>query len=129
MKQVVCAVIMDGARILLARRAKGEHLAGHWELPGGKVEAGESLVDALTRELMEELGVGARVGAELTRSVHHYDRGSIELIALATHLDGEITHLTVHDAVQWYAADELADLPIAPADIPLLDVILARAGG
>ncbi|MCC5870818.1 MAG: (deoxy)nucleoside triphosphate pyrophosphohydrolase [Gammaproteobacteria bacterium] len=127
MKQVVCAVVMDGAQILLARRAEGEHLAGLWELPGGKVEPGESLADALTRELMEELGVGARVGAELTRSIHHYERGSIELIALATQLDGGITRLSVHDAVQWYSADELAGLPIAPADIPLLDVILAGA--
>lgn len=125
MKQVVCAVVTNGERILLARRAAGEHLAGSWELPGGKVEAGETLAQALTRELMEELGVRARVAAELGRSVHHYERGSIELIALATELDGEITELSVHDAVQWYAADELAALAIAPADIPLLELILA----
>ncbi len=125
MKQVVCAVAMRGHRILLARRAPGEHLAGHWELPGGKVEPGESLAAALTREMQEELGVTAQVGAEIARSVHHYERGCIELIALATAFDGEIAHLTVHDAVQWYAAAGLADLAIAPADIPLLDVILA----
>lgn len=128
MKQVVCAVILAGERILLARRAPGEHLAGHWELPGGKVEADETLALALTRELLEELGVKARVGSELGRSVHHYERGSIELIALATELDGEITELTVHDAVQWCSADDLAGLAIAPADIPLLEVILATAG-
>lgn len=127
MKQVVCAVIRDGDRVLLARRAAGEDLAGHWELPGGKVETGETLPMALTRELAEELGVTARVGTELGRSVHHYERGSIELIALATQLDGDITELTVHDAVQWCAAAELDGLAIAPADIPLLEVILATA--
>lgn len=129
MKQVVCAVIMDRVRILLARRAAGEHLAGYWELPGGKVETNETLAEALVRELLEELGVNARVGAELARSVHHYDRGSIELIALATELDGDITELTVHDAVRWCSADELDALAIAPADIPLLEVILAGARG
>jgi len=127
MKQVVCAVILTGERILLARRAPGEHLAGHWELPGGKVEVDETLAEALIRELLEELGVGARVGTELARSVHHYERGSIELIALATELDGDITELTVHDAVQWCSADEFDALAIAPADIPLLEVILAGA--
>lgn len=127
MKQVVCAVIRDGARILLARRAAGEHLAGYWELPGGKVEADESLAEALARELLEELGVSARVGTELARSVYHYERGSIELIALAAELRGEISALTVHDAVQWCSADELDGLDIAPADIPLLEVILARS--
>lgn len=127
MKQVVCAVIRDGERILLARRAPGEHLAGHWELPGGKVETDETLALALARELLEELGVDARVGKELARSVHHYERGSIELIALATELDDEITALTVHDALQWCSADELHALTIAPADIPLLEVILAAA--
>lgn len=125
MKQVVCAAIIEDGQILLARRGPGEHLAGHWELPGGKVEADETLAQALARELREELGVMARVGAELARSVHHYARGSIELIALDTDLDGEITQLTVHDAVQWCSATDLAELPIAPADIPLLDAILS----
>ncbi len=129
MKQVVCAAIIKEGRILLARRGPGEHLAGHWELPGGKVEAGESLANALTRELLEELGVKAQVGTELARSIHHYERGSIELIALATDLEGGTTHLTVHDALQWFPADGLTRLTLAPADIPLLDVILAGARG
>ncbi|MCC5888514.1 MAG: (deoxy)nucleoside triphosphate pyrophosphohydrolase [Gammaproteobacteria bacterium] len=125
MKQVVCAAFLRNGKILLARRAPGEHLAGFWELPGGKVEADETLAQALSRELLEELGVKARVGAELTRSIYHYERGSVELIALTTEFDGEVGHLSVHDAVQWCSRGALANLPIAPADIPLLDSILA----
>ena len=120
-KQVVCAVIRDtDGRILLARRAPGQHLEGHWELPGGKVELGESLEAALQRELLEELGLVVSVGKELARTVFHYDRGSIELIALQTLASGDVTHMTVHDAVQWFSMDETRAIPLAPADIPLL---------
>ena len=125
-KQVVCAVLRraDG-RILLARRAPGQHLEGHWELPGGKVELGESLESALQRELFEELGLVVSVGKELARTVYHYDRGSIELIALATTASGEVTHMTVHDTVDWVTPHKTANLPLAPADIPLLEAAWA----
>ncbi|AGA34923.1 Putative 7,8-Dihydro-8-oxoguanine-triphosphatase [Thioalkalivibrio nitratireducens DSM 14787] len=120
-KQVVCAVIRDtDGRILLARRAPGQHLEGHWELPGGKVEPGESLESALQRELLEELGLVVTVGEELARTEYDYDRGSIELIALQTLASGDITHMTVHDAFDWFAPDETKAIAIAPADIPLL---------
>ena len=125
MKQVVCAVIENPrGQILLARRAPGQHLEGLWELPGGKVETGEALGDALQRELHEELGLISEVGKELARSVHHYERGAIELIALAATVNGEASKLVVHDAVAWVGADEWSGLPVAPADIPLLASIL-----
>lgn len=124
MKQVVCAVFRRNGKVLLARRAAGEHLEGHWELPGGKVEDGETFAAALRRELHEELGLTAEIGAEIARSVHHYERGSIELIALAAQTGEVPGALQVHDAVAWFAASELPGIVIAPADVPLLERIL-----
>jgi 8-oxo-dGTP diphosphatase len=125
-KQVVCAVIENPrGQVLLARRAPGQHLEGLWELPGGKVETGETLVHALQRELREELGLISEVGDELARSVHHYERGAIELIALSATVSGEVAKLVVHDAVAWVRSDEWSVLPVAPADIPLLKSILS----
>jgi 8-oxo-dGTP diphosphatase len=124
MKQVVCAVITRASgHVLLARRAAGQHLEGMWELPGGKVEPGESLATALERELEEELGLLAAAGDEIARTVYHYDRGSIELIALATRVANEISKMTVHDRVDWFAPGDMSELAIAPADMPLLDAI------
>src|SRR5213078_1610252 len=65
---VVGAAIVRGGEVLCARRSAPAHVAGKWEFPGGKVEAGESDVEAVVRECREELGVevevGARVGAD-----------------------------------------------------------------
>ena len=60
---VVAGAVLDRDRLLLAQRRYPPDLAGLWELPGGKVEAGESPADALRRELREELGVTIAVGA------------------------------------------------------------------
>jgi 8-oxo-dGTP diphosphatase len=124
MKQVVCAVILNPEQsLLLARRAPGQHLEGYWELPGGKVEAGESLASALERELEEELGFKAAVGEEMARTIYHYDSGSIELIALSTTITNEISRMMVHDSVAWFNQSETVLLTVAPADIPLLEKI------
>ena len=70
---VVAGVLRDAlGRVLLARRTEGRDLAGLWEFPGGKVEPGEAPEAALVRELREELGVEACVGAALMRVPQQY---------------------------------------------------------
>ena len=66
----VGVLIDDAGRVLIARRAAEAHQGGLWEFPGGKVNIGESVTDALTRELQEELGVIVGV-SEPTMKIHH----------------------------------------------------------
>lgn len=65
--EVVCAIILRDHEILLCQRAPGQHLAGSWEFPGGKVEEGEEAATALQREIREELDCTVEVGEALPR--------------------------------------------------------------
>jgi 8-oxo-dGTP diphosphatase len=69
---VVAAVIERGGRLLICQRRRGGAFPLKWEFPGGKMRAGETPWEALTRELREELGVAARIGRELFRVRHSY---------------------------------------------------------
>lgn len=119
MKQVTAAVIIEEGRLLITRRPPGDPLAGLWELPGGKIEPGESSQECLARELTEELAMSVTVGAELARTIYHYDHGSFEMLALeVTRHSGFV--LRVHDEFAWVPLSEIADYPLAPADVELV---------
>jgi 8-oxo-dGTP diphosphatase len=117
---VAAAVVIREGRALLARRPEGVHLAGHWELPGGKVEPGENPRDALGRELREELGVGSRVGAPFAFGDHAYDDRHVILLAYAVELEGEPRPLGCAE-LGWFGAGEIARLRTPPADGPIFD--------
>ena len=72
---VACALVDDDGRVLIAKRPEGRSMAGLWEFPGGKVEAGERPEDALIRELGEELGIDVSESclAPLTFASHTYE--------------------------------------------------------
>lgn len=119
MRLVAAAVIVEQGRLLLVRRAADQPLPGFWELPGGKVEQGESLEGCLVRELDEELGVRATVGAVLARTTHKYQHGEFEMVALEASRVGEL-ELRVHDKLAWVGADDIAGYELASADIELI---------
>lgn len=122
MRQVTAAVIVEDGRILLARRGPHEKLAGLWELPGGKIDPGETPQQCLERELMEELSMTAEAGPLLARTVYTYDHGEFEMLALQTKRRSAYI-LTVHDEAGWFSDSDLESLPIAPADLELLDAL------
>jgi 8-oxo-dGTP diphosphatase len=79
-KQVVAAILVRGSQVLICQRTEQQPFPLQWEFPGGKVEAGEELADALRRELREELGIDATVEQENVTVLHEYAEGlAVEL--------------------------------------------------
>jgi mutator protein MutT len=123
MVRVVAAVWIEEGRLLVARRGPGQRQAGLWELPGGKVEPGESDGAALERELAEELGVQVRAGPSIAEAVHHYDHGSICLVATRCWRSEGEPVAREHAALAWVSEAQLEALEWAPADVPLLESV------
>ncbi len=125
---VAGAVVRDG-RVLLAQRNRPPELAGLWELPGGKVEPGETVEDALRRELREELGVEVR-GARRFGAAVTLANGAVLCAYRVELVDGVPAPLD-HAALRWVTADVLATMEaeLVAADrvwLPDLRAMLAR---
>jgi len=116
---VVAAVIEADGRFLLTRRPAGTHLAGLWEFPGGKVDAGETHEQALTREVQEELGVEASVGPLVFQVAHEYPDRVIALYFYGCRLLGTPQPLLGQE-MRWVRRDELRSLDFPPADDALI---------
>ena len=111
---VVAGALIAGNALLVAQRARPPSLAGLWELPGGKVAAGETDEAALARELKEELGVDVTVGPRLGVDVAL--NPTTELRAYRVTQTGGTLHPNDHRALRWITVDELDDLDWVPAD-------------
>jgi 8-oxo-dGTP diphosphatase len=124
-KLVTAAIMMDGDRVLIAKRKASATSVGGWEFPGGKIEEGESPEACLAREMQEELGILVEVGSFFGESVYDYDDGTIELKAYWTRwISGDI-RLNVHDEVCWVKPDMLQGFDFLPADVPLAEKLAA----
>ncbi|MFI9581353.1 (deoxy)nucleoside triphosphate pyrophosphohydrolase [Streptomyces sp. NPDC052236] len=114
---VVAGAVYDRGRLLAARRSAPEELAGRWELPGGKLEPGESPEQALVRELREELGVEAepvqRIPGEWPLKP-----GYVLQVWTARLLSGELRALQDHDDLRWLAPHETDDVDWLDQDRP-----------
>jgi 8-oxo-dGTP diphosphatase len=126
---VVGAAIYDTAgRLLAAQRAGPPELAGRWELPGGKVEPGETDVEALIRECREELAVGIAVGARVGDS-WPLGGGRVLHAYRAVLLPGGVPRPLVHLALRWLAPADLYEVDWLPADLPLVAYLAAETAG
>jgi len=121
---VAAAVIRDeSGRVLLSQRPEGKHLAGLWEFPGGKREAGESVHGALVRELEEELGIEVSASMPLLSLTHHYPEKSVRLLirtvddfrGTATGQEGQ--------RVGWFEPSAARTLPMPAADRPIIQLL------
>ncbi|MEO8020158.1 MAG: (deoxy)nucleoside triphosphate pyrophosphohydrolase [Pseudomonadota bacterium] len=118
--RVVAAALFDAERrVLIAERPAGKHMAGWWEFPGGKVAADESDSQALVRELREELGVEARLDAQIMTLTHEYPDRVVDLVlwrvstsGIPQGLDGQL--------LKWVDCQALGDERLLPADRPFI---------
>ena len=119
---VAVALIDPDGRILIAQRPEGKQLAGLWEFPGGKVEAGERPEQALIRELKEELGIDVKEAclAPFVFTSHGYEKFHLLMpLYLCRRWSGTVV-AKEHSALAWVKVEQLRDYPMPPADEPLI---------
>ena len=117
---VTAAVVERDGRFLVTRRLSGTHLEGYWEFPGGKCETGETLEASLQRELREELGVDAVIGAEILATSHSYPERRIDLHFFHVTLSGEPVP-QLGQEMQWVPREQLVNFKFPPADDELIE--------
>jgi 8-oxo-dGTP diphosphatase len=126
MKQVVAALILHGGKVLICQRTRHQSMPLKWEFPGGKVERDEQLKDALHRELEEELGILAKIGAKVATIRHQYATGTVVELHFyrVEEYAGEIQNRIFRD-VRWVTRQELPDFDFLEADITLIKDLAA----
>ena len=123
-KQVVAALIVRGEDVLCCQRTEYQALPLKWEFPGGKIEAGEGPPQALQRELDEELGIRADIGAKVAQLQHHYQNGNaVDLqFFVVEQYEGELQNRIFRE-IRWVPRSDLPTLDFLDADRSLVQQI------
>ncbi len=122
---VACALIDPDGRVLVAQRPEGKSMAGLWEFPGGKIEAGERPEETLIRELREELGITVQEPclAPFTFASHSYtDFHLLMPLYLCRRWEGTPAPLE-HAALKWVRPKDLGRYAMPAADLPLIAML------
>jgi 8-oxo-dGTP diphosphatase len=125
---VVCALIEQRGRVLVARRAPGRLRAGQWEFPGGKVRVGESLETAIVREIGEELGCTVRPVRQIASNAHDYPDITIVLVPFLCELIDGNPRALEHAEIRWVDRDALSSIEWTAADLPIVAAYLEDSG-
>jgi 8-oxo-dGTP diphosphatase len=117
-----CALIDADGRVLIAQRPPGKSMAGLWEFPGGKVEAGERPEESLIRELKEELGIAVKEDclAPLTFASHRYPDFHLLMPLYVCRRWHGFVEAKEGQKLKWARPTDLRDYPMPPADEPLI---------
>jgi len=118
---VAAALIVKDGEVLIGQRRANQPMALLWEFPGGKIEAGESAPQALARELNEELGIEATVGAKVIQIRHNYRHGgAVDLqFFVVREFTGEIVN-HIYEQIRWVKLEELTSYEFLAADRGLI---------
>ena len=120
--EVVAAIIVRGGKVFATQRGYGEW-KGWWEFPGGKMEDGESPVEALKREIREELDAEIEVGELLETVEWDYPTFHLTMHCFICTLKSESLHLNEHEAAEWLTRETLHSVKWLPADEGIIDKI------
>ena len=123
---VVAAALVDaGGQVLVAQRPAGKSLAGLWEFPGGKIEAGETPEAAIIRELAEELRIVVAADALVPAGFvsHAYTDFHLVMLLYVCRTWAGTPHGQQAQPLRWVGRAALAMLPMPPADVPLIAVL------
>lgn len=123
--EVVAAVLMNGGQFLAVQRGESKlsYVSKKWEFPGGKVEAGETLVAAITRELEEELRIIIAEPQFLLTVEHSYPDFDITMHCFVVDVPTRELELTEHLDFRWLNKEQLWDLDWAAADVPAVEML------
>ena len=122
---VACALVDPDGRVLVAQRPPGKPMAGLWEFPGGKLAPGETPEACLIRELREELGIDTEASclAPLTFASHAYDGFHLLMPLYVCRVWRGQPAPREGQALRWVRPNALRELPMPPADMPLIPVL------
>lgn len=127
-KQIAAGIIFCDGKMLIAQRKRGKDLAFFWELPGGKLEAGETLPECLKREMIEEMDLPIEVGELFMKSTYDYEFGSFTINAfMASCQSQNIKKVCEHEQYKWVTPTEALAYQFSPADIPIIEALAKKA--
>jgi 8-oxo-dGTP diphosphatase len=126
--EVVAAVIVDKGKVLCVQRgpAKYEYISKKWEFPGGKVEIDESNIEALQREIKEELHVDITVKDFLITVDHEYPDFELVMHSFICSTNSTKLTLTEHINFEWLEKSALKSLDWAEADVPIVEKLMQQ---
>ncbi|MBS7332909.1 MAG: (deoxy)nucleoside triphosphate pyrophosphohydrolase [Weeksellaceae bacterium] len=126
--EVVAAIIKFGEEILCVQRAQNKlpYISEKYEFPGGKIEIGETLKEALSRELVEELNISAEIQSLFLTVVHEYPDFELTMHSFICKVDSKKITLNEHIDSKWLTIDQLKELDWAAADIPIVHKLMEK---
>lgn len=126
-KQIAAGIIFCDGKMLIAQRKHGKDLEFFWELPGGKLEQGETLQECLKREMMEEMDLPLEVGDLFMSTTYNYDFGSFTINAFfATCKSQQISKVCEHEQYKWVTPKEALEYRFSPADVPIIEALAEK---
>ncbi|GAA5216700.1 8-oxo-dGTP diphosphatase MutT [Corallincola platygyrae] len=112
--------------VLVAKRKQGQHLAGTWEFPGGKVESGESNLQALRRELLEEVGINPVESQLFEHITHRYPEKHVSInFYLVERFEGSAKGNESQE-IRWITAPALPELNVPQANLPIIQRLVSE---